>query len=70
GLLIGIFIHWLAIVILPFLLAVFFEIIAGRKAGRALKAGTGAWIGLLVGGVFRFAIGCVMIGLFIWKVVF
>jgi uncharacterized protein YqgC (DUF456 family) len=70
GVIIGIFIHWLAIIILPFLLAVLFEIIAGRRTGRALKAGTGAWIGLLVGGVFRFAIGCVMIGIFIWQVIF
>lgn len=69
GLIIGIFVHWLAIIILPFLFAVLFEVIAGRRAGRALKAGTGAWIGLLVGGVFRFAIGCVMIGLFLWNVI-
>jgi hypothetical protein len=69
GLIIGIFVHWLAIIILPFLLAVLFEVIAGRRTGHAFKAGTGAWIGLLVGGVFRFAIGCIMIGLFLWNVI-
>lgn len=69
GLIIGIFVHWLAIIILPFLLAVLFEIIAGRRPRQAFKAGTGAWVGLLVGGVFRFAIGCVMIGIFVWKVI-
>jgi uncharacterized protein YqgC (DUF456 family) len=70
GLLVGIFIHWVAIIILPFVLAVMFELIAGRKGGRALKAGTGAFIGLMFGGLLRFIIGCVMIGIFIWKILF
>lgn len=70
GLLIGIFIHWLAIIILPFILAVIFELMAGRRGGKALKAGTGAFIGLLFGGLLRFTIGCVMMGLFIWTILF
>ncbi len=70
GLLIGIFVHWLAIILFPFLFAVAFELIAGRKGGKALKAGTGAFIGLLFGGLFRFIIGCVMIGIFVWHVLF
>ena len=70
GLLIGIFIHWLAIIILPFILAVVFELFAGRRGGKALKAGTGAFIGLLFGGLLRFIIGCVMIGIFIWTILF
>lgn len=70
GLLIGIFVHWLAIIILPFLLAVLFELIAGRRGSKALKAGTGAFIGLLFGGLFRFIIGCIMIGIFIWTILF
>ena len=70
GLLIGIFVHWLAIILFPFLFAVAFELIAGRKRGKALKAGTGAFIGLLLGGLFRFIIGCVMIGIFVWEILF
>jgi len=70
GLLIGIFVHWLAIILFPFLFAVAFELIAGTRGDKALKAGTGAFIGLLFGGLFRFIIGCVMIGIFIWEVLF
>ncbi len=70
GLLIGIFIHWLAIIILPFVLAVVFELMAGTRGRKALKAGTGAFIGLMFGGLLRFIIGCVMIGMFIWSVLF
>lgn len=70
GLIIGIFIHWVAIILLPFLLAVIFELITGKRKKQALKAGTGAWIGLLFGGLLRFIIGCIMIGIFIWSVLF
>ncbi len=70
GLLVGIFVHWFAIILFPFLFAVVFELIAGRRGGKALRAGTGAFMGLLFGGLFRFIIGCVMIGIFIWKVLF
>jgi uncharacterized protein YqgC (DUF456 family) len=70
GLLIGIFIHWIAIIILPFLLAVLFELIAGKRSGQAFKSGTGAFIGLLFGGLMRFVIGCIIIGIFIWNVLF
>jgi len=70
GLLIGIFVHWLAIILFPFLFAVAFELIAGTRGDKALKAGTGAFIGLLFGGLFRFIIGCVMIGIFVWEVLF
>lgn len=70
GLIIGLFIHWTAVIILPFLFAVVIELIAGTRGDKALKAGTGAWIGLIFGGLLRFIIGCVMIGLFVWQVLF
>jgi uncharacterized protein YqgC (DUF456 family) len=70
GLIAGILLGWVWILILPFVFAVVFELIAGRRDVRALKAGTGAFLGLLFGGLLRFIIGCVMIGLFVWKVLF
>lgn len=70
GLIVGIFLGWVWIIILPFVFAVVFELIAGRRETQALKAGTGAFLGLLFGGLLRFIIGCVMIGLFVWKVLF
>lgn len=68
GLFIGIFIGLVAIILLPFLFAVIFELIAGKRKNQALKAGTGAFLGLLFGGLLRFIIGCVMIGVFVWSV--
>jgi uncharacterized protein YqgC (DUF456 family) len=70
GLMIGIWFGIVWIIILPFLLAVAFELIAGREGRQALTAGFGAFVGLLFGGLTRFIIGCVMIGLFVWAVLF
>jgi uncharacterized protein YqgC (DUF456 family) len=70
GLIIGIFVHPIAIIIFPFVLAVSFELLMGRTTRQAVKAGTGAWIGLLFGGLMRFVIGCTMIGIFFWCIVF
>ena len=70
GLFIGIFfVGLIGIILLPFVFAVMFELIAGKRKGQALKAGLGSFLGLLFGGVLRFAIGCVMIGIFVWKVI-
>ncbi len=71
GLFIGIFfVGLVGIIILPFVFAVVFELIAGKREGPALKAGLGTFLGLLFGGLMRFIIGCVMIGIFVWKVLF
>jgi hypothetical protein len=70
GLLIGIWFGVLWIIILPFLLAVSFELIAGKEARQALTAGFGAFVGLLFGGLIRFIIGCMMIGIFVKAVLF
>jgi hypothetical protein len=70
GLIIGIFIGLIWIIVLPFLFAVLLELIAGKPGIQALKAGTGVFIGLLFGGLLRFILGCVMIGIFVWSVLF
>jgi uncharacterized protein YqgC (DUF456 family) len=70
GLLIGIWFGVLWIIVLPFLLAVSFELIAGKEGRQALTAGFGAFVGLLFGGLTRFIIGCVMIGIFVKAVIF
>lgn len=68
GLIVGIFLGVVWIIVLPFVFAVMFELIAGRESRQALKSGMGAFVGLLFGGLTRFIIGCVMIGIFVWKV--
>lgn len=70
GLIIGIFVGVIGIVIFPFLFAVLFELLAGKKKIQALRAGTGAFLGLLFGGLAKFILGCIMIGIFIWRVIF
>jgi uncharacterized protein YqgC (DUF456 family) len=70
GLMIGIFVGLIWIIVLPFVFAVTFELIAGRETHQALKSGIGSFVGLLFGGLTRFIIGCVMIGIFVWKVLF
>lgn len=70
GLMIGIWFGLVWIVLLPFMLAVVFELLAGKEGRRALQAGLGAMVGLLFGGLLRFILGCVMIGLFVWTVLF
>lgn len=70
GAFVGIFIHWLAIIILPFVLAVLFELLAGKHKKQAIRAGFGSFIGIVLGGLSRFTIGCVMIGIFVWRVLF
>jgi len=70
GLMAGIFLGVVWIIVLPFVLAVTFELIAGRESNQALRSGLGSLVGLLFGGLTRFIIGCVMIGIFVWKVLF
>jgi uncharacterized protein YqgC (DUF456 family) len=70
GLMIGIWFGLVWIIVLPFALAVAFELIAGREARQAITAGFGSFMGLLFGGLTRFVIGCVMIGIFVWRVLF
>jgi uncharacterized protein YqgC (DUF456 family) len=70
GLMIGIWFGVVWIIILPFMLAVVFELVAGKQTRQALTAGFGAFVGLLFGGLTRFVVGCVMTGLFVWAVLF
>jgi len=70
GLLIGVFLGLVWIIVLPFVLAVVCELIVGKEGRQALKSGVGSFIGLMFGGLTRFIIGCVMMGIFVWKVLF
>ncbi|UCG31001.1 MAG: DUF456 family protein [candidate division WOR-3 bacterium] len=70
GLMVGIFFGLVWIIVLPFVFAVTLELIAGREAHQALRSGIGSFVGLLFGGLTRFIIGSVMVGIFVWKVLF
>jgi uncharacterized protein YqgC (DUF456 family) len=57
-------------VIGAFIGAVVCELLVGKEAHRALKAGIGSFIGFLAGGVLRFVIGMIMVGIFFYQVLF
>jgi uncharacterized protein YqgC (DUF456 family) len=44
------------------------EMIMGRNARQAFKAGLGTFIGFVVGGVMKFVIAAAMMGYFAWQV--
>lgn len=44
------------------------ELIHGRSLQEALRSGWGAFIGFLVGSLFKVVLGVVMIGVFLWLV--
>ncbi len=65
GLLIGLFFGLPGILLGPFLGALIGELTAGRDLESAGRAGVGAWLGLVVGAVAKFAIAFSMIGIFV-----
>ncbi len=56
------------LIIGPIVGAVLFESLLGPQTNNALKAGLGSFLGFLLGGVIRFALGAAMIGIFVWQV--
>jgi hypothetical protein len=54
----------------PFVGATAGELLRGRSHREALRSGWGTFIGIMVGSVIKIAIGVVMVGTFIWWVIF
>ena len=46
------------------------EMLVNKESKKAFRAGVGSFIGFMIGGVMKFTIGAVMIGVFVWKVLF
>ena len=70
GGLVGIFLSFPGIILGPFIGALLFEMAAGRKLKPSARAGLGAVLGLLAGGVGKLAICLAMMGLFTVNVVY
>jgi uncharacterized protein YqgC (DUF456 family) len=45
------------------------ELLVNRDSRIALRAGFGSFLGFLAGGLAKFVIGSIMIGMFIWRVI-
>jgi uncharacterized protein YqgC (DUF456 family) len=70
GALVGLFFSIPGILLGPFIGAFLFELIGGYEYRKALKAGLGAFLGLLAGTLGKIAISVVMITLFLINVVY
>ena len=53
----------------PFFGAVLLELIVGKDLTGAFKSGAGTLVGFIGGAIAKLAIGVIMIGIFIWKVI-
>lgn len=65
-----VFFNFVGLIILPFAIAVVFELFRGKTFQQALSAGVGTFLGLIAGTMFKVFLGILMIGSFIWMVVF
>jgi len=54
----------------PFFGAVLLELIFDKDITGAFKSGVGTLVGFLGGAIAKLAIGVIMIGIFIWKVIY
>jgi uncharacterized protein len=70
GAIVGLFFGLPGILLGPFIGAFLFELIGDYEYKRALRAGTGATLGLLVGAVGKFSVCVVMIALFSANVIY
>lgn len=71
GMIVGLVIGTLpGFIIGPLIGAVAFELMIGRKMGEAMKAGFGTFLGFLGGTVMKIVVSVVMIGVFLWAILF
>ncbi len=70
GAVVGLFFGFVGILVGPFIGAMLLELAGGYPFKKALRAGFGAFIGLIAGAVGKFAIGVVMLTLFVVTVVY
>jgi uncharacterized protein len=70
GAVVGLFFGIIGIFIGPFIGAMLLELAGGYPFKKALRAGVGAFIGLIAGALGKFAIGVVMLTLFVATVVY
>ena len=70
GGIVGLFFSLPGIVLGPFIGAMLFEMCGGQEFKKALKAGTGAVLGLFLGIVGKFSICVIMILLFVVNVIY
>jgi uncharacterized protein YqgC (DUF456 family) len=71
GMLVGLFLAGLiGLLVGSFLGAILGELLGGKKSSQALRAGVGTFLGFLGGTLLKFIIGCIMIGVFLFEVLF
>jgi len=64
------FLGFVGILVGPFIGAVAGELLSGRSGGEALRSGWGTLLGFFAGSLFKVIVALVMVGTFIWWVIF
>jgi uncharacterized protein YqgC (DUF456 family) len=71
GMLVGLFTGGvIGLLIGSFAGAILGEMLVGKTGSQALKAGVGTFLGFLGGTLIKFMVGCIMLGVFLWIVIF
>lgn len=64
------FLNIIGLVIGTFLGAVVGELLSGRTPGDAARSGWGAFLGFIAGSLFKLTTAIIMIGVFLWLIIF
>ncbi|MGB5106999.1 MAG: DUF456 domain-containing protein [Candidatus Zixiibacteriota bacterium] len=71
GMVVGLFLGSIfGVIIGPLLGAVLFELLVGKTFSQSLKAGFGTFIGFLFGTISQLIVSAILIGIFIYRVLF
>lgn len=71
GMLVGLFTGGvIGLLIGSFAGAILGEMLVGKTGSQALKAGVGTFLGFLGGTLIKFVLGCIMLGAFLWIILF
>lgn len=66
----GLFFGLIGLIVGPFAGAMLGELAHGRAAGTAAKVGLATWLGMVVGAVTKLALAFVMLGVFVFALLF
>jgi uncharacterized protein YqgC (DUF456 family) len=70
GTVVGLFFGLFGLILGPFAGAVLGELAHGREAAKSMKVGLGTWLGMAFGAIVKITLAFVMLGIFLFALVF
>ena len=70
GTVVGLFFGLLGLILGPFVGAVLGELAHGREAAKSMKVGLGTWLGMAFGAIVKLTLAFVMLGIFVFALIF